>query len=312
MTWFQRCFLVAFFACFVPAGACNRCPGGNCPAAGGSSTTGGTLATGGDNATGGALAPATTAPDAGDTEACDQCPKCLQGIAKAGPGKHFKLGLRKLYSVQSDTLGLEPTCTPKTTWWAPNDPDNDDQGPLGACTAFADVNCWSTFPFKGSGSVAARNAKAIDLYHWITLKDNPTIPGVYPPDDTGSTVNFAWLTGVDKGLWSSNAERASTGDGALCMLQRGPVMVGTDWLEGMFDFDLCGHASVTGPVAGGHAYLLLGYDTKRDLAWFDTSWGKVGVKDARGRWGYFSLTRAEFNRLMQSGGEAIRPSPLPE
>ena len=89
-------------------------------------------------------------------------------------------------------------------------------------------------------------------------------------------------------------------------------MVGTDWLDGMFDFDLCGAASVSGPVVGGHAYLLVGFDATRQVAWFDTSWGNVGVPSKSGRWGYFSLKRSEFNQLMKQGGEAVRPTPLPE
>lgn len=302
-------FLVLLFGWLLPAGACDIRPVGPV-GVGGAAATGGTKSTGGA-ATGGAIAVDAGSIDAGASDACAECPKCLPPSLKAEPAANFKLGLRRLYSVKF-MLGAEPSCALKTVWHQPNDPDNTNQFKLGACTAFTAVNLWSTAPFKGTGSAAMRNAKALDLYHWVTVKDDPYIPGIYPPDDTGSTVHFAWLVGVDSAMWSSQSETAATGDGALCMLQRGPVMVGTDWLDGMFNFGQCGAASVTGPVAGGHAYLLLGYDKSRDVAWFDTSWGNVGVKDARGRFGYFSLTRKEFNQLMANGGEAVRPSPLPE
>jgi hypothetical protein len=60
----------------------------------------------------------------------------------------------------------------------------------------------------------------------------------------GYVGEYRWAFGIDDVI------------GALGSL--GPVVFGTDWLEGMFDPDEQGVLNVTGDVAGGHAYIVRG------------------------------------------------------
>jgi hypothetical protein len=59
---------------------------------------------------------------------------------------------------------------------------------------------------------------------------------------------------------------------------KGPVVFGTNWYDNMFD-PVAGLVRIGGGVAGGHAYLAIGYDDKQQVVKFQNSWGKTwGVK----------------------------------
>lgn len=57
------------------------------------------------------------------------------------------------------------------------------------------------------------------------------------------------------------------------ILSVGPVVMGTDWYEGMFDPTPDGYLVPSGHVAGGHAWLLVGYEPARDAFKMVNSWG---------------------------------------
>lgn len=48
-------------------------------------------------------------------------------------------------------------------------------------------------------------------------------------------------------------------DELLAALMFSPVVVGTSWLDEMFRPNRLGFLNVSGPVVGGHAYLITGY-----------------------------------------------------
>lgn len=58
------------------------------------------------------------------------------------------------------------------------------------------------------------------------------------------------------------------------VLHIGPVVVGTDWLTGMFEPDSKGFIRATGWPAGGHAWLIDGIDTKQQYFRLKNSWGR--------------------------------------
>lgn len=58
------------------------------------------------------------------------------------------------------------------------------------------------------------------------------------------------------------------------VLHIGPVVVGTDWLTGMFEPDANGFIRANGWPAGGHAYLIDGADTKNKYFRIKNSWGR--------------------------------------
>jgi hypothetical protein len=75
-----------------------------------------------------------------------------------------------------------------------------DQGEVGSCTANALLGCLGTEPF--ASMLRDRDYAPVDLstfdealalavYHDETILDEREIPGVYPPDDTGSAGLYA-------------------------------------------------------------------------------------------------------------------------
>lgn len=68
--------------------------------------------------------------------------------------------------------------------------------------------------------------------------------------------------------WAKSVEALVT-----CVLQHGPVVVGTDWREGMMETDENGFIHAEGLVLGGHAYIVNGVNTREEKARVRNSWG---------------------------------------
>ena len=79
---------------------------------------------------------------------------------------------------------------------------------------------------------------------------------------------------------------------------RGTVQMGTDWWTGMADFRGI-EATITGVIEGGHAWLISGWDDKRDAARISNSHG-LGWGDKGRKW----IKRNALERLMSDGADA--------
>lgn len=84
----------------------------------------------------------------------------------------------------------------------------------------------------------------------------------------------------------------------------GPLVVGTDWTDDMFQPDSKGVVVPSGDVAGGHCYLLIGVDGEYLI--FKNSWGS-----SFGLNGYFRMLISDFMSLMDNYGEAVTAVELP-
>lgn len=84
------------------------------------------------------------------------------------------------------------------------------------------------------------------------------------------------------------------------LLTKGPVVMGTNWYESMFEPDDKGiaHISPGSSPAGGHCYLLRGADQEHAIVRAENSWG-----DDWGVNGGFFLTFRDLERLTYDGGE---------
>lgn len=160
-----------------------------------------------------------------------------------------------------------------------------DQGQVGSCTGNAAAGLVATDSATRTGLTTVSitgdpNAwpvdeeLAVEVYKLATTLDN--ITGSYPPDDTGSSGIGAAKALKKLGL-ATGYTHAFSLDALKSALQTGPVMVGTVWLESMFNVSAAtGFVDVihNSPVAGGHEYVISAYNADTKSFRMDNSWGE--------------------------------------
>lgn len=169
-----------------------------------------------------------------------------------------------------------------------------DQGQLASCTGNAMVDCLMTGPLRVKGRIL-HEADAVKVYELATTLDS--IPGAYPPSDTGSSGLAAAKACVKLGLASSYSHAFGL-DACLAALVLSPVAIGVPWYESMFTPDSTGTLHVAGKVAGGHEVTLIGLDAKRERVRVLNSWGASWGEHGRA-W----LSFADLGRLLSESGD---------
>lgn len=91
----------------------------------------------------------------------------------------------------------------------------------------------------------------------------------------------------------------SVEDALNAMADRGPVVLGTNWTQDMFSPDAEGIIRYSGSNAGGHAYVLVGYNDIRGLATIHNSWGADW-----GLAGRAFIPYEDLEQLLRDEGEA--------
>lgn len=176
-----------------------------------------------------------------------------------------------------------------------------DQGNIGSCTGNAVAQALNTKPLHTQGSALLGESIALDFYKLATELDE--FPGIFPPDDTGSSGLSAAKAAQQKGYIISYSHAFSIEE-ALAALQEKPVITGVNWYEG---FDRPnkyerGQVDMTGQIRGGHEFLVRGFE------WYHTlmdsfivatnSWGA-----AFGMSGDFRFTVAVWEKLLDQEGD---------
>lgn len=187
-----------------------------------------------------------------------------------------------------------------------------DQGSLGSCTGNAAAGLIGTDSATRTGLTTVHltgdtiawpvdEELAVEVYKLATTLD--AIDGTYPPDDTGSSGLGAAKALKKLGLATSYRHAFSL-DTLKSALQQGPVMVGTVWLQSMFQVGSDGFVIVdsTSAVAGGHEYVLSAFDADRLAFRLDNSWG-----DGWGLRGSAWLTEADVQWLLSQQGDVTVP-----
>jgi hypothetical protein len=189
-----------------------------------------------------------------------------------------------------------------------------DQGDVGACTANALLGCLGTEPF--ASQLTKRDYAPVDLskfdealalavYHDETVLDERVFPGVYPPDDTGSAGLYAMKVAKRRG-WVRAYRHGFAFSASVAALPHGPIMVGTAWLQSMFDVDRHGVIDVdrSSPIVGGHEWVVDGYDLDEGVAHMVNSWGTSWGRD-----GTAKIRLGDLRWLLSSRmqGDVVQP-----
>jgi hypothetical protein len=172
-----------------------------------------------------------------------------------------------------------------------------DQGQLGSCTGNATVHALNFDPnFKAAGMKRSRNeSNAVKCYSLATELDG--LDGTYPPDDNGSS-GLGAAQAAKKLKWITGYTHAFGLDHLIGALAVRPVIVGTNWYEGMFEPDGNGTVGISGAVAGGHEYCINGIDMENHVFRAINSWG-----EGWGKKGYFFLAFSTMDRLLSEDGD---------
>lgn len=165
-----------------------------------------------------------------------------------------------------------------------------DQDGIGACVGFGWKQFLQTIPRRTlvgpSGFDIYYAAQKIDEWPGESYEGSSVRAGAKVLQAMGYLSEYLWAPSI---LAVKN-----------WVLQRGPVVVGTNWYTGMFATNKDGFVSITGQVEGGHCYLINGYSTAQNAFQCTNSWSKNW-----GRNGKFWIHYNVMNLLLfGEGGEA--------
>lgn len=176
-----------------------------------------------------------------------------------------------------------------------------DQGVEGACVGFAFAHDLAARP-QVIAEVNAASATA--CYHFAQRLDpwpGGAYPGAYPRHD-GTCVLAGAQAVTEMGYYSQYRWAFGEHDVALAVGYRGPVILGLNWYEGMYEPDQEGFLRPEGELVGGHAILAYSVSIKDGFYRLLNSWGP--------RWGAAGtalLRRQDLTRLLAEDGEACVP-----
>lgn len=184
---------------------------------------------------------------------------------------------------------------PTTRRWTT--PQIFDQGQTPHCVGFAAAAFLADEPVQDPGIT---DQTGHDLYYECKVIDGE------PKKENGSDVRSAGTALRDRGRIAAYAFARSVADVRDWLLLNGVVQWGSVFLDGMFDLDSSGFMVPTGPTAGGHSWMWVGYDTPSDVYTGQNSWGT-----SWGDGGYFKMHGSDVERLWSMDAEGMMTLELP-
>lgn len=178
-----------------------------------------------------------------------------------------------------------------------------DQGASSECVSYSAIAQMVASPIRNFPNISFT-----DLYKLAQKYDR------WPGEDyLGSSVHGGCIALKTLGLVSEYRWATTVDQVADYVLTKGPMQVGTTWMERMFTPDKQGYLHPEGGEAGGHAYLLIGCNRNAKgpngaIGHFIilNSWGRRwGKEDRAGNMkGRALITFQDFDRLLKDQGEA--------
>jgi hypothetical protein len=219
---------------------------------------------------------------------------------------NFSHGMGRLYSPdERDTQfpmtahleTVDPATLPTSRYCIPGPILNQGSTPM--CVDYASNQWLATTPIRN-----ARLAPGVIYCEAQKLDPWPGDCTNHQYDGTSVRAAAQYLQSVgyiDTYVWAFNADTVAT----WILSGKGPVIFGTRWYQGMFSPDADGvvHVNPNDAVAGGHAYLCIGYNSKTRMFRFVNSWG-IGWAQ-RGR---FWMNFDDADILIKQQGECMTAS----
>jgi hypothetical protein len=190
-----------------------------------------------------------------------------------------------------------------------------DQGQVSACVGFSSTNLLLATPvvqgisklgIKKIGGMAPSDF-ALDLYYASQRVDE------WPGENyEGTSVRAAMKVLQAQGRIKAYFQAKSAAEARDFIITNGPCVGGTNWYERMFVPDAQGYVVPEGEIAGGHAYLWLGYSKTRKAFRILNQW-KVTKDGQQVEWGENNrawLHEEHADQLIREDGECWCPTEI--
>lgn len=226
------------------------------------------------------------------------------------PGAMQRLGRLPAIDERSKqsrfAMAAPPTTKTFRNWLSPQWRDWPwvlDQGATSQCVAYAATKFLLTHPIvnrpRDSCRVLYDRAQQLDEWEGTNYEGTSVNAGMKALREDGLISAWTWAYELQPIIRH--------------ILEIGPVVVGTDWTDGMFTVDGKGYIWPHGNLVGGHAYLLVCVNTirynpdgttgaVRILNSWGTNWGKKGRA-----WMTFGMLNNLLRGLSNWPGEAAAP-----
>ena len=179
-----------------------------------------------------------------------------------------------------------------------------DQGTEGACVGFAWTHELNAKPFRirvmtNTAKTMYYAAQQWDQWAGTEYDGTSVIAGAKTVHSLGHMPEYRWAFGID--------------DVLRTLSEHGPVVLGINWYEGMFNTNAEGFIAPTGNIAGGHAILAkaVKFREREGFWWKDLPEPIITLHNSWGTdWGVNGdayITASDLATLLNQQGEACVP-----